>query len=173
VDPKTGQDLWIAPTTGDRKPFPFLQTEFSELGGRFSPDGRWIAYRSNESGKNEIYVQPFDPAYAGSSSSGAKSIVSEGGSAGMPRWRADGKEFYYLAPDGKVMAVEISTSPVFRAGAPKPLFQVPSAFMRSGTPGADADAGPDGKRFLFALPAQQSAPIPFSVVLNWTSLLKK
>lgn len=173
VDAKTGPDLWILPLTGDRKPFVFLQTEFSELGGRFSPDGRWIAYRSNESGKNEIYVQPFEPAQAGSSPSGAKTIVSEGGSAGMPRWRADGKEFYYLGPDGKVMAVEISASSVFRAGAPKPLFQVPAAFMRSNTPGAGADASPDGKRFLFSLPVQQSASVPFNVVLNWTSLLKK
>jgi Tol biopolymer transport system component len=98
-DPKTALDLWMLPLKGDRKPFPWLQSEFDEVWGRFSPDDKWVAYRSNKSGKNEIYVQPFDPE-KGASASGGETLVSRGGAAGMPRWRSDQKELYYLASDG-------------------------------------------------------------------------
>ena len=93
---------------------------------------------------------------------------------GMPRWREDGKEIYYLAPGGKIMSVEVSTAPSFRAGEPKPLFQTPANFVRATTPGIMADAAPDGKRFLLATPIlREDTREPFIAVLNWTALLRK
>ena len=97
---ETGIDLWVLPLTSDRKPFPVLQTMFDETEGQFSPDGRWIAYVSNESGRPEVDVQPF-PAPGGK-----WQISTMGGS--QVRWRSDGRELYYLAPDGRLMAAAIA-----------------------------------------------------------------
>jgi eukaryotic-like serine/threonine-protein kinase len=170
ADPKTAKDgLWVLPLEGDRKPFPFLDTEFDNREGQFSPDGRWVAYVSDESGRDEIYVQTFspDPAAAGSDRAG-KWLISTGGGNG-PRWRGDGKELYYRAPDGRLMAVECATNPEFRAGVPKPLFQTPQTAFSSGY---SWDVTSDGKRFLFPAPAERAAA-PFTVVLNWQTGLKK
>ncbi len=167
-DPKTKYDLWVLPLTGDKKPFPFLRTEFNEMDGRFSPDGHWVAYVSDESGGNEIYVRKFSPdSSAEGSDTGGKWQVSYGGGV-EPRWSADGKELYYLTSDWKVMVVEVSTSPAFQAGTPKLLFQAPRQFERT-----VGDYTVDDKRFLFLAPAEQTAQAPFNVVLNWPSLLKK
>ena len=167
-------DLWVLPLTpgnpGDRKPEPYLKTEFNESQGRFSPDSRYIAYRSDASGKDEIYVQPFPAA------SGGKWTVSQGGGS-APRWRADGKELFYISADGKMMAVEVSTTPVFKAGIPKALFQTTvlatTGLARNVT---RYDVTADGKKFLVnsMLPAAAAAlaPSPITVVLNWTALLK-
>jgi Tol biopolymer transport system component/predicted Ser/Thr protein kinase len=178
VDAQTGLDVWILPDplskSGERKLIPFLRTQFNEAAAAVSPDSRWIAYRSNESGRAEVYVQPFNPSPdAGTAAAGGKWMVSKGGSPGMVRWRGDGKELYYLSPDGKVMAVEISTNPVFRAGSPAPLFQVPPTFLRAApAPGTLVDVTADGKRFLFAIPVQQSTREELTVVLNWPAALK-
>jgi eukaryotic-like serine/threonine-protein kinase len=83
-----------------------------------------------------------------------------------PRWRGDGKELFYVASDGKLMAVDLSAKPIFKAGAPRPLFQLPPGFI-----GADVTA--DGRRFLVGVPVAQSASVPFTVVLNWQMILKK
>ncbi len=172
TDPKTGIDQWWLETRGDHKAAPLLHTEFTELAGRFSPDGRWVAYYSNRSGRGEVYVQPFHPESASAPS--PEFVVSKGGAAGMPRWRSDGKEIYYLSSDGKITAVEVSTSPSFHAGEPKVLFETPAGFVRSTTPGALADAAKDGKRFLLVMPvARATAQEQFTVVLNWTAALKK
>jgi Tol biopolymer transport system component len=102
-----------------------VPTEFNESDGHFSPDMRWIAYVSDESGINEIYVQAFSrDSGAASMPAGGKWRVSQGGGKG-PRWRRDGKELYYSAPDRTVMAVEISADTTFRTGIRKPLFQAP------------------------------------------------
>jgi dipeptidyl aminopeptidase/acylaminoacyl peptidase len=118
VDPKTGSDIWALPFDGDRKPFPVVQTSFDESTSQFSPDGKWIAYQSNESGRYEIYLQPF-PGPAG------KSQVSTNGGAQV-RWRRDGKELFYIAFDGRLMAVPIrftaNAVQVIDAGTPMPLF---------------------------------------------------
>jgi len=135
---QTAQDfkIWVVPMDGDHKPFPFLRTQFREFGARLSPDGHGIAYTSNESGKNEIYVRRFIPEPDGEATAAAGNwIVSRGGGSGMVHWRRDGKELYYLSPDAKVMTVEVSTTPDFHASAPKPLFAVPEALLRlSATP---------------------------------------
>jgi Tol biopolymer transport system component len=168
TDAKTGADIWFLPLTperagGEPKPVPYLKTEFSETYGRFSPDGRFVAYQSNASGINEIYVQPYPDQ------TGGKWMVSKGG-GNQPRWRRDGKELFYTsyASSAKLMAVEISTSPVFRAGIPKTLFQFP--------PGPSAwDVTGDGQKFMRATTpeAATTSPSPITVVLNWTAGLKK
>ena len=111
VDSKTKTDLWVLPLFGDRKPIPFLRTEFNESLGHFSPDGRWFAYVSDESGRKEVYVQTFPP-------SGAKwQISTDGGS--FPNWRGDGKEIFYMSPDQKLMSVEVRADSTLQAGKPR------------------------------------------------------
>jgi Tol biopolymer transport system component len=109
----------------DRKPTPLVDPQFSSVTGRFSPDGRWIAYSSNESGKNEISVRPFDAA---SGSAGNPVIVTSGGGR-TPLWRGDGKELFYIAPDGTATAVEVKAGATFQTGSPKPLFKVPAGLL--------------------------------------------
>jgi len=166
VAPKTKSDLWVLPMQGDRKPFPLLVTDYNQSWGRFSPDSRWMAYQSDESGTDEIYVQPLDLSSATGVSLGAgKTLISKGG--GMrPIWRRDGKELFYEAPDRKVMAVEVTTKPALQAGVPQPLFQVPDANIVW-------DVSTDGKRFLIPVPVVETAQTPITVVLNWTAALKK
>jgi Tol biopolymer transport system component/tRNA A-37 threonylcarbamoyl transferase component Bud32 len=165
-NPETKSDLWVLPLQGDRKPTPFLRTKFNESSGQFSPDGHGIAYTSDESGSDEIYVREFSSGAAqGSWDAARKWLISKGGGTG-PRWRGDGKQLFYVASDGKLMSVDISAKPVFEAGAPRPLFQLPPGFI-----GGDVTA--DGRRFLIGVPVAQSASIPFTVVLNWQMTLKK
>jgi eukaryotic-like serine/threonine-protein kinase len=168
VDPKTSLDLWVLPLMGDKKPFPFLRTKYNEADGDFSPDGHWVAYRSDESGRYEIYVRRFSPdSPAEGTDTGGKWQVSYSGGI-EPRWSTDGKKLYYLTLDWKVMEVEVSTNPAFRAGTPKLLFQGP--LQRGITHGRYTV---DGKRFLFRAPVEQTAQAPFTVVLNWQSALKR
>jgi serine/threonine protein kinase len=172
IGPET--DLWVLPMTaagsGDRKAVPLLRTEFAERGARFSPDNRWFAYTSNKSGKDEAYVRAFDPTFvpgSGNPSPGGEFIVSKGGGI-SPHWRVDGKEMFYLAPDGSVMSVDVSIGPEFRAGVPKPLFKGPPGVIFW-------DVSSDGKRFLMPVAGDGNSisPAPYKVVLNWTSTLKK
>jgi Tol biopolymer transport system component len=167
VGPKTRAELWVLPLVGDKKPRPFLRTEFDDSNGQFSPDGMWVAYESDESGRNEVYVRPFsgNPG-AGVANSGGKWQISTDGGI-RPFWRRDGKELYYLAPDGKVMAVEVASDPAFRAAVPHALFQAPSSVSRAW------DVTSDGKRFLFVTSAEQGAQAPFTVMLNWQAALRK
>jgi eukaryotic-like serine/threonine-protein kinase len=163
---KSKLDLWVLPLQGDAKPSTFLQTDANEGDGHFSPDGHFVAYRSDESGRWEIYVRPFSQdSGATQSTTGGKWQISNGGGI-RPSWSPDGKELYYLTPDGKVMIVPVSTRPTFQAGAPKFLFQVQPGRIVGGYTA-------DGKRFLFPVPVVQSAQTPFSVVLNWQAALKK
>jgi eukaryotic-like serine/threonine-protein kinase len=172
-DPKTtNSNLWVLPLEGDRKPFPFAPTEFNDRDGQFSPDGRRIAYVSDESGRDEIYVRTFSPdSTAAASDPGGKWLISTAGGR-EPRWSADGKLLYYMAFDGKLMAVKIATQPVFRAEVPSPLFQTPPPTSLSAH-GESWDLTQDGKRFLFLAPVEQAEQAPFTVVLNWQAVLKK
>jgi eukaryotic-like serine/threonine-protein kinase len=164
-DAKTGWDLWLLPLFGDRKPIPFLQTEFDELEGQFSPTGRWIAYSSNETGKTEVYVRSF-------SASGGKWQISTNGGT-QPKWRPDGKELFYLASDGNLMAVPVKAEATFEGGVPKALFPT----MFGGQVGGGFEhyrVTPDGQRFLInTLPEGQRSSAPITVVLNWSAVLKK
>ncbi len=170
ANPQTKSDIWVLPLAGDKKPFTFLRTEFNEQGGSFSPDGRFVAYQSDESGRDEIYVRTFSPdALASGTATGGKWQISAGGGA-EPRWRRDGKELYYVSSDGKLMDVAVTANPEFRAAAPKVLFAVP---LQSSSPDLHIwDVTSDGRRFLVAVPAAQSAPVPFIIVLNWRAALK-
>jgi WD40 repeat protein len=165
VGGETKGDLWLLPLRDHRKPVVFLHTEFDEPDGRFSPDGHWIAYVSNESGRYEVYVRPFLPDALGESLSsiGNKQLISNGGGFG-PRWREDGKVLYYIDLDGRLMAVEVSTGAAFRAGVPSALFPTPA--MTEWAP------SPDGKHFLF-LVTEARGQVPFTIVLNWRAGLGK
>jgi Tol biopolymer transport system component len=172
--PKPTTDIWVLPMVGDHKPVPFLATEFSERQAHFSPDGNWVAYASDAAGPAghpEIYVRSFSMNSSGTAvEAGGQWQISNGGGF-EPRWRGEGRELYYRSyPDGRVMAVEIATSPGFRAGKPQPLG--PMAMLRGGVySGGPWDSAADGKRFL-ALESQ-GVTEPFTVVLNWQSGLKK
>ena len=161
-DPNNQSDLWVLPLFGDKQPFPFLATEFSEYQGRFSPDGRWVAYVSNESGKQEVYVQSF-PA------SGGKWQISTDGGA-QPVWRHDGRELFYINPDRKLMSVEIKTGATFEAGVPKMLFETRVDAYASNNRYA---VSPDGQRFLINVPVEAQSSSAITVVLNWTADLKR
>ncbi|HYL35863.1 MAG TPA: protein kinase [Bryobacteraceae bacterium] len=174
LDPKTGADLMALPMDdgaaasrpASHQPIPVVRTEFNEAEGRFSPDSRWIAYRSNESGRNEVYVQPFPPA-----AGGGKWMVSKNGGV-QPRWRRDGKELFYVAPDGKLMAVDVSTQPVFKSGVPQALFD--TRIYGGGVVNAGAarwDVSPDGKRFLVLSLVGSEGSEAMTVVLNWTAMV--
>jgi Tol biopolymer transport system component/tRNA A-37 threonylcarbamoyl transferase component Bud32 len=153
-------DLWALPTTGDRKPIAIASTPFHETGGSLSPDGRLVAYNSNQSGRHEVYVQDFPEPQE-------RWQISSGGGA-EPYWRADGRELYFRSLDGKVQAVPVSTTPRFAAGTPEPLFQ--GRFPGIATRGRFEPA-PDGQRFLVLYSMSRETLTPTTVVLNWTSLL--
>jgi Tol biopolymer transport system component len=163
---ETGDDIFILPPDGDRKPRPFLRTRFEEWGARFSPDSAWVAFVSNESGANEVYLAPFR-------GSGERTRVSTGGGI-SPRWRADGKELYFLSSDARtVMAVPVVLAPALKTGTPAPLFAIGGALGYMGRVRNIAyDVTPDGQRFLFGLAAGGQTPPQVSVMLNWTALLR-
>jgi Tol biopolymer transport system component len=159
--PKTGADLWVLPLAGDKKPFPFLQTAFSEDNGTFAPDTKWIAYVSNESGRDEVYVQPF-PA------TGAKFRVSRDGGT-YPMWRGDGRELFFVSLDGTMMAASINTGSGIEPGIPQALF--PSGITLTGNRRQYA-VTKDGQRFLLNVPLGRSTPTPLTVVVNWQAAQK-
>jgi len=166
---KTGQDLWIAPQSpeqagGAQKPFPYLQTQFDEQDGAFSADGHWVAYVSNESGRNEVYVQSFPL-------SGAKFQISTAGGT-EPYWSRDGTELYYVAANQNLMAVPVKFGPSFEAGVGSALFPVPA--LANGSRHSYAVSG-DKQRFLVSAPAggETAAASPLTMVLNWQAGLKK
>jgi Tol biopolymer transport system component len=169
VNPETGADVYVLDMAGDRKPRPFAQTRFTEGSPKFSPDGRWIAYTSNESGRNEIYVQ----AYPGP---GAKIQVSLNGGTDAV-WRPRGGELYYREA-GKMMAVQVDTRGSFQSSRPKLLWTGSYAHglgSQCGPPGATSsnyDVTADGQRFLM-IKTDEIAPAQVNVVLNWTEELKR
>ncbi len=165
IDPKTHYDVWIiepGSEATDRKAFAFLQTDANEGAAVLSPDGRWIAYASDESGRYEVYVQSFP-------TSGGKRQISTAGGAG-PLWRGDGRELYFHAADGTLMAVPVEGGTSFATGASVALFE----FRPGGrllTPYYSATA--DGKRFLLSTIVETDGAAPLSVVINWSELLPR
>jgi serine/threonine protein kinase/Tol biopolymer transport system component len=164
-DPKTDGDLWALPLTGDPTPFPVVRTQFLEDEGQFSPDGRWIAFRSNRSGREEIYVQAFR------GSSGSQLVSTLGGS--QPRWGRDGRELFYIAPDNMLMVVAIGpgASQGPETGKPAPLFRTR---LEAGVLAEQQYAvAPDGQRFLMNVLAEETNVPPITIVQNWTLGLKR
>ncbi len=157
-------DLFVLPLTGDRKPFPLLQTQFGGTeDGHISPDGRWVAYRSSESGRNEIYVAPFPGP------DGKWQISTAGGT--KPRWRHDGSEIFYLTPDSKLMVASVSGKGAgFDVGVVKQLFATRIVTFAGFY---QYDVSADGQRFLINTSPEQATLAPITVVLNWTAGLKK
>ncbi len=161
--PATQGDLWACALEGSRTSCrPLLRTPANERAPRFAPDGRWLAYVSDESGRDEVYVQPFPGP------GGRWQISYSGGNE--PVWSRDGRELFYR--DGeKMMAVPVTTQPAFSAGSPRPLFEGDYVATRRGE--AAYDISPDGRRFLMVRRDPRSAPIQLNVVLNWFEELKK
>src|SRR5437762_1356276 len=166
---KTGTDLMRLPLSGSRRPFPIVQTSGDDTDGRVSPDGKWLAYVSTESGRSEVYVRSVD-------GTGGRWPVSTGGGV-SPRWRRDGRELFYLTAvsalpfgetgtDGRLMAVDVTaTTGRLQAGIPKPLFSVRAR-------GSQYDVAADGQRFLVNTGGGPGA-LPITVSLNWMQALRR
>ena len=153
-------DIWALPLFGDRKPLPVAQTEFSESQGTFSPDGRWIAYTSDETGQPNVYVQPFLRA-------GGKHPISPNGGRN-PHWRADSKELFYLDAAGAMTAVPIDLTASSPAGLPRTLFPAEAVSVYN-----MYAVTRDGQRFLVNRPESAGTTPPLTVIVNWTSTLQK
>ncbi len=152
-------DLWVLPVGGE--PFAFRRTKFNEAGGRFSPDGRWVAYMSNESGRFEIYVEPFPKG-------DARERISTAGGL-YPRWRGDGKEIFFIAPDSRMMAAPVlSSKDRLNVGEPAALFHAKFPTFRS-----PYDVTADGQRFLAVVESDEHQAPPMTVVVNWRAMLER
>lgn len=162
-------EVWVLPLEGERKPQPLLAGQFNYGGAPFSPDGKYVAYASDETGRNEVYVMPFG------NGSGKWQISMGGGS--NPVWERDGRQLFYRE-GGNIMGVDVTTHPVFSATPPRvivPAKAIANLPSGPGQPGS-FDVSPDGQRFLVHQPssdAAQSAQIQVNVVLNWTEELRR
>ena len=162
---KRRQDLYILPMSGERKPVPFLVTDADETEAAFSPDGKWIAYSSDESGRRDVYVRDFAPERVPATGAVKVPISSAGGY--KPRWHPNGRELFYLALDGTMMSVPVTTAGKFEPGAPKALFKT------AATGFFPYDVAADGRFLVNTLSDTSTQQSPITVVLNWQSRLKK
>ncbi|MGB6198006.1 MAG: hypothetical protein WBF35_00515, partial [Candidatus Acidiferrales bacterium] len=152
----------VLPLFGDRKPFPFVEGPYDAREAFFSPNGRYVAYASNESGSYEIYVQTFPDR------TGKWQVSTAGGT--HPRWRRDGKELFFVS-GRQMMTVDVNTgTPQFQAGIPKPLFEA-DFLSGSYSPSVYAVTA-DGQRFLAVTTVEQQSISPITVVTNWPAALK-
>jgi hypothetical protein len=162
----SGAKQWLLPLSGDHQPTPLLGTDFDELQAQFSTDGKWISYTSNESGRYEVYVQPFPPT-------GSRlQISTEGGTDG--RWRGDSGEIFYIAPDNILMSVELSyDGNTIKPSAPRPLFPIPIGGQRGVGVRFNYAVTSDGERFVIDTQLETPHLSPIVVVQNWTAELEK
>lgn len=172
--PSGSFDIWILPLEQDRRPQPWRETPFNERNAEFSPDGRWLAYTSNESGRFEVYVEPYPGP-------GARYQVSTDG-GDDPAWARSGRELFYLVPQSeermsaprKLMVVDVRTEPTFIASKPRLLFEGP--LWRGRGPSRHYDVSPDGRRFLIVQEREQPMlprPANLQLVVNWIEELKR
>ena len=156
----TGRDLWVVSVDGKTQARPIARTRSQEWGGRLSPDGRWMAFVTDESGTSEVYVMPV-------SGVGDKKRISTARGI-SPRWRRDGRELFYVSPDsGSVMAVAVATTPTFTAALPVRLFDLQPAGTARRPREVGYEVSPDGHAFLLSTPPEQPQPNGIAVVLNW------
>ena len=163
IDPKTQSDIWAISAAGDGKPEPLIVTPFNEYAARMSPDGHWIAYTSDESGRPEVYVQRL-PSLTEKSQ-----ISTQGGSE--PQWRSDGRELFYLALNRTLTSVPITTAPAFSAGRPAKIFDTIVDTTLGSFHAFHYSPAPDGQRFLVSVSAL--SPSSITVVLNWAARLRE
>jgi dipeptidyl aminopeptidase/acylaminoacyl peptidase len=162
LSPIGGRRFWALPMVDDRRPFIIVDTPFAKDEPHFSSDGRWLAYYSDESGRAEVYVQPFPGP-------GERVRVSTDGGS-QPRWKKDGTELFYLSLDGKFMSAAMRYQPALQVDVPRVLFQTP---ITDATPNLDQyDVTADGQRFVVLAPVEGDTQSPITVVLNWTAGLK-
>jgi Tol biopolymer transport system component len=159
--PANGFNIWALPLLGERTPF--AAVEAPAYHARLSPDGRWLAYDSDETGTSEVYVQPFPSTMA------RKWRLSKQGGV-EPKWRRDGKELFYLGLDQRLMVVSIRTSSRFEADPAVALFEAPSVAGKTLGLGNKYDVAPDGQRFLFKAPPEGPSK-PITIVVNWAATL--
>jgi serine/threonine protein kinase/Tol biopolymer transport system component len=161
TDSKPNFDIWALAMTGDRKPFPVVQTTFQEKDAQFSPDGKWIAYESNETGRFEIYLRSFP--------SGGRAVPVSAAGGAQVRWRRDGKELFYIALDGRLTAVpiQVNSSGQIEPGAPMPLFATRVGGAVQALERQHYVVAPDGQRFLMSTAPDNINPSPITVILNW------
>jgi Tol biopolymer transport system component len=164
ADPNTRTDLWILSMEGERQAQPFLQIPRHQGGGVFSPDGRWIAYDSNESGRMEVYVQPFPGP------GGKWQVSTEGGLQAV--WARSGREIFFRNAD-RMMAVQVETKPSLKLSKPEILFEGHYERATGWNGYANYDVTPDGQRFLMIRSEDEPAPTRIHVVLDWAEELKK
>jgi len=162
VTPSTNRDVWALPMTGDRKAFPVVNDKFVQQGARLSPDGHWLFYSSNESGRFEIYAQAFPKP------GGIVQVSIDGVSGSVGNWRQDGREIIFQALDGKMMAVDVKLGATIEVGIPKALFPLQnlvsgSRFAMSG----------DGQEFIIPMAPQSGNRPSMTTVLNWAAGIKK
>ena len=165
VTPVAGSDIWYFQRKGGQGEYeraPFLKTVFDERSPDLSPDGRYLAYESNESGSNEIYIQPFPEG-------GSKRRVSTNG-GGQPRWRSDGRELFFVQGN-TLVAASVTLAPTFSVGSAKRLFQAEDAFARRGSStmgrAYSYDVSADGQRFVLVEPLEDASTPSIHVVQNW------
>jgi Tol biopolymer transport system component len=158
------RELWYV-TMQDRQPHPLLQSQWLIRNAQFSPDGKFVAYSSSETGSWQVYVSPF-PGFS------SKWQVSRAGGE-EPRWRRDGKELFFLAPDGKLMATEVKTGAGFEAGSPSVLFVTRPRQPLSAMDFFSYDVAADGQKFLVNTKLDTSDSAPLSVILNWSAEMEK
>jgi Tol biopolymer transport system component len=165
VDANTANDIWVVPLAGDRKPAPVVQTIYNESFGVFSPDQKWLAYQSDQGGQVECFVQSFPATDPGIPK---RWPVSPGG-GGLPKWRRDGQEIFYITSSGKLMSAAVrEVGSEFQADPPRMLFQTRPLPRSWNT----FDVAPDGEHFLLNLPLEWSSAAPITVITNWTDRLR-
>jgi Tol biopolymer transport system component len=158
-------ELWYV-ALRDLQPRPLLQSKSLVRNAQFSPDGKFVAYSTSETGNLEVYVSPF-PGFT------SKWQVSRGGGGEEPRWRGDGKELFYLAPDGTLMAAEVKNGAGFEAGPPAPLFVTHPRQPLSAMDFFSYDVTADGQKFLVNTKMDTTSSAPLSVILNWSAEMEK
>jgi eukaryotic-like serine/threonine-protein kinase len=157
-------DVWVLPLTGERKPYPLIRRPFDQAQAQFSPDGQWVAYVSNESGRDEVLVRPFAPVSTKDGESAGESVTVSKSGGTAPRWRANGKELFFLTPEGAIASVPVSLRPVLEVGSPTTLFQAPGI-------AGDWDVSEDGNSFLVLAPEVRTASTSFSLIFDWQGTL--